>query len=49
VIGEFQSEVKAGMPRIIELLTNSDSSVRYNAMDTIKTLGQWGKKDENGK
>jgi hypothetical protein len=48
VIGEFQSEIKAGIPKIVEFLTHGDSSVRYGAVEAIKTLGERGKLDENG-
>jgi hypothetical protein len=48
VIDELQSEIKVGIPKIVELLADSDSSVRSKAVGTIKTLGQQGKLDENG-
>jgi hypothetical protein len=48
VIGEFQSKIKAGIPKIVELLTHSESYVRYVAVQTIEILGQQGKLDENG-
>jgi hypothetical protein len=48
VIDELQSEIKARIPKIVELLTHSESYVRSEALETIKTLGQQGKLDENG-
>jgi hypothetical protein len=43
LIAEFRSEIKAGIPKIVELLTHSDSSVRSKAVDTIKILRERGK------
>jgi hypothetical protein len=43
VIDELQSEIKSGIPKIVELLTHSDSSVQYGAVEMIKTLGKRGK------
>jgi hypothetical protein len=43
VIAEFQSEFKAGIPKIGELFTHSDSSIRYIAAYTIYILGEQGK------
>jgi hypothetical protein len=49
MIADFQWELKAGIPRIIELFTDSDGSVRSMAVEMIKTLAQRGKEDKNGK
>jgi hypothetical protein len=43
VIDELQSEIKAGIPKIVELLADSDSSVQSEAVKTIKVLGERGK------
>jgi hypothetical protein len=41
VIVGFQPEVKAGIPKIVELLTHGVRS--DSVVDTIKALGQRGK------
>jgi hypothetical protein len=43
VIAEFELEAKAGIPKIIELLTDSSSAVQCMAVYTIQNLGQRGK------
>jgi hypothetical protein len=43
VIAEFQSELKAWIPKIIGLLAHSDGDVRSRAADMIKALGERGK------
>jgi hypothetical protein len=43
VIDELQSEIKAGIPKIVELLTESEGYVQSKAVETIKTLGKRGK------
>jgi hypothetical protein len=49
VIGEFQSELMSGIPRVIELLVDREFSVRSGAVCRIMTLGKRGKSDKNGK
>jgi hypothetical protein len=41
-IAEFQSELNAEIPKIVESLTDSKHFVRYSAVNTIKTLGERG-------
>jgi hypothetical protein len=43
VIDGFQSELKAGISKIVKLLTDSDRNVRSSTVDTIRILGQQGK------
>jgi hypothetical protein len=43
VIAEYQPELKSGIPRIIELLTDSDNHAQSILLDTIKALVERGK------
>jgi hypothetical protein len=43
VIDELQSEIKARIPKIVELLTHDHIIVRSEALETIKSLGERGK------
>jgi hypothetical protein len=43
MIGKFQSKFKAGIPMIVDLLTDGEADVRYSAVSTIRTLGERGK------